>query len=131
MTTVDWYLNLKPQHNFTIIFPFRRYDFRIYLEVSLPPANEVRGKVIFLHLSVCSQGGLPRGGLHPGRSAYRGLPLGGSASSRVCLRGSASVGRGFASRELGRPPPHSGTRKAGGTHPTGMLSCGSMQVITA
>ena len=31
----------------------------------MPPANEVWAKVMFLHLSVCSQGGLHPGGLHP------------------------------------------------------------------
>ena len=63
---------------------------------------------MFLHLSVCSGGvGFPAcitghmtkiqgGGLYP-----RGLPTGGWAE---------------------RPPPL-GTRKAGGTHPIGMLSC--------
>ena len=50
------------------------------------------------------------GGLPTGRSAYRG----GSASRG---RGSAwGVGGGW----FGRAPP---TRKAGGVHPTGILSC--------
>ena len=49
---------------------------------------------MFLHVSVCAQGSLPTDG------------GGGSLPTR-----------GF----LGRPPPE--TRKAGGTHPTGMLSC--------
>ena len=51
----------------------------------LPPAKEVWGKVMFLHLSVCSQGGL-----HPGGAAFRG--------------GSASKEGVSASRVLGRTP---------------------------
>ena len=36
-------------------------------------------------------------------------------------QGGLHQGGGSAYRGLGRPPP--GTEKAGGTHPTGMLSC--------
>ena len=54
----------------------------------LPPANEVWGKVVFLHLSVCSR-----------REREGGFFLEG---------GWAHLPR---------------TKKAGGTHPTGMLSC--------
>ena len=83
----------------------------------LPPANEVWGKVMLLHLSVCFMRagvgvGFPTGGmslqgkgiLHPGG---RGLP---------------TRGKGSAFGRLARAP-HTKTRKAGRTHPTGMLSC--------
>ena len=103
----------------------------------LPSANEVRGKVIYSEVSVsistwgslcmmsppvwlpapmfllgdlcpgglCAGGFMSRsvsvqGGLCPGMSLFRGLCLGGIS--------------------VGRPP---GIRKAGSTHPTGMLSC--------
>ena len=36
----------------------------------------------------------------------------------VCLQGRVCI-----QGELGRPPSPPGTMKAGGTHPTGMLSC--------
>ena len=62
----------------------------------LPPANDVSGKVMFLRLSVCSQGsgGLTTGGggPHPG-----GLHLRGSASGSLHPRESAYRGRGSAS----------------------------------
>ena len=71
----------------------------------LPPENEVWGKVMFSHLSFCSQGqvvGFPA--YIPGHMTRRR----GSASSGVCfwgrrvciqdLGGSASRGRGSASR---------------------------------
>ena len=70
----------------------------------LPPANEVLGKVMFLHLCVIlfTGGSASReGGLHPGE---------------VCIQGG-----------LVRPPSPSDTtgygQRAGGTHPTGMHSC--------
>ena len=64
----------------------------------LPPANEVWGKVMFSQVFSLSTGG----------SAYRGSAWGGVRPP--CGRHPGG---------LGRPP---GTRKAGGTHPTGMLS---------
>ena len=76
----------------------------------LPPANEVWGKVMFLHLCVIlfTGGSASRGGLHPGGSASRA--------------GLHRKGRG-----LGRSLPKSDTtgrgQQAGGTHPTGMHSC--------
>ena len=77
--------------------------FRITESVSVVqfPANEVWGKVIFLHLSVLLFTGGGLASKH--ESQVTGLQPGGSAS-----------------RGLAHPP---GTRKAGGTHPTGMLSC--------
>ena len=66
--------------------------------VSLPPANEVWGKVMFLHVSVI---------LFIEGSAYKGdLPP----------EGLSTRGGG-----LWQTPPE--TRKVGGTHPTRMLSC--------
>ena len=59
---------------------------------------------MFLHVSICSQGG-------------RGLSLGG----RLPTRGVGGVGAGG-----GQTPP--GARKVGGTHPTGMLSCFILQL---
>ena len=47
-----------------------------FIVLLLPPANEVWGKVMFLHLSVIlftGGGGLHPGGLHLGRSTSRGL----------------------------------------------------------
>ena len=92
------------------------------------------GKVMFLHLSVCSQG---RGVcIRPTREVY----LQGVCIHRVCLQG-ACIQRGLPTGGLhpwvwlwggvciqvgssywgsAQPPP--GTRKAGGTHPTGMFS---------
>ena len=52
-----------------------------------------------------------QGGLHPGGLPPGGLPPGGLHPG----------GRGLPPRGLGRPPAE--TRKASGTHPTGMLSC--------
>ena len=66
----------------------------------LPPANEVWGKVMFLHLSV-HRGVCLQGGLHP-----EGLSTGGSAC-------------GWVDQLLG-------TRNASSMHPTGMLSSFSL-----
>ena len=67
----------------------------------LLPANDVWGKVMFLHLSVNlftgGEGGLPR---------------------RVCIQGGRHVGG-----VKQNPPPAELGKKAGGTYPTGMLSC--------
>ena len=50
------------------------------------------------------------------RVGIGGLPPGGSASRRVCIQGGVCLG------VVGRPPALR-IREAGGTHPTGMLSC--------
>ena len=84
------------------------------ISVFLPLANEVWGKVMFSQIFVCPQG--------------RGLHQGGSASGDLHMRWPDSPslysrGRGiciWGGGGLGRPLP--GTRKGGGTHPTGMLS---------
>ena len=65
--------------------------------------------------AVCIQGSASGvRGLHPGGWG-EGLHPGG----RVLYPG----GRGSASRGVRQSPLSTGTRKAGGTHPTGMLSC--------
>ena len=91
----------------------------------LSPANEVWGKVMLSQVFVCPQwgkgvclgdrypGGLPgRGSAYMGGSSWgggRSADVSASGGSGICIQGG-----------LGRPP---GTRKAGGTHPTGILSC--------
>ena len=77
----------------------------IYLVTFLPPANEVWGKVIFLHLSVIlfTGGGVP--GHVPPRVVHplgRYIPL---YTPRQCMLGYG--------------------QQAGGAHPTGMHSCHS------
>ena len=88
----------------------------------LPPANEVWGKVIFLHLFVILfTGGMPgpggcllRGGSAPGGSGPAGVSgPGGVSAPRGCL-----VPGGC----LVETPPRMATA-AGGMHPTGMHSC--------
>ena len=72
---------------------------------------------VFVYKGVCLQGGLfaYRVSLHPGGSAYRGsLHSGGDPASRGLVEQ--------------MPPPE--TRKAGGTHPTGMLSCDFVVIST-
>ena len=84
---------------------------------------------MFLHLCVilfqggegvgfpaCITGHMSRiqGGLHP-----EGLPTGGFPMKR----GSAYRGRAVCLQGDRADPPPPGTRKAGGMHPTGMLSC--------
>ena len=76
-------------------------------------------------LGVCIQGrgggvSLPEGGMHGGGSTLSyiclspgGLPLGGLPPWGVCLHGGSAWGGMLTPR----------TRKTGGTHPTGMLSC--------
>ena len=115
----------------------------------LPSANKVWCKVMFLHISVyrgvsasrriCLRGGLPTAGsAYSGVCLQGGLPPRGSASLRsssrsLCLlRGSTSRGStssgvclqgGSASQAVclqgGFTDPQ--TRKAGSTHPTGMI----------
>ena len=67
---------------------------------------------------VCIQGGvcLRGGSACKEGSAYRGVCLWGG----VFLHGESASRKESAYRGLARPPPW--TRKAGGTHPTGMLS---------
>ena len=88
----------------------------------------------------CLQGSASRGNLHPGSSAYRGLHPGG-----ICIQEGLPTGRSISRRglpkgdlhpggvclpgegvclqvRLGRSPSHR-TGKAGGKHPTGILSC--------
>ena len=81
----------------------------------LPPANEVWGKVVFLHLCVILfTGGLGfpaciTGHMTRGSASGEGLPPGGSASMGV-----------------GKTLPlqiHGILQQAGGTHRTGMYKC--------
>ena len=83
--------------NIVLVILYIKISYFVDDNASLPPANEVLGKVMFLHLSVCSYDSLPTGGSTSRGSAYR----------VVCIRG------GWADLPLPR------TRKAGGTHPTG------------
>ena len=73
---------------------------------------------------VCIQGSADRGGgLYPGgeRSAYSGV---GWSASRGSTGGSAYKGRGVYIQGVWADPlPSTGTGKAGGAHPTGMLPC--------
>ena len=111
-------------------FAFIMWKSSIVVRITLVTARKRNcGKVMFLHLSVYSQrgwlssmyhrshdqhrgrGSVSRRGLHPGGSAYREVCIQG-----VCLQGDLYRGG------VGLIPP-AGTRKAGSTHPTGMLSC--------
>ena len=94
----------------TVTIRFHFFTWVLRIAESLPPANEVWGKVIFLHLSVIlfTGGGLPQCmlGYHP---------PGPCNPPKLCTP---------------RPctPPgteHAGRygQRAGGTHPTGMQSC--------
>ena len=69
------------------------------------------------------QGDLHPGGLYPGNLPTVGdLPTGGASTYMwVCLKGGLHLGISLQGG-LGRPTI-SRTRKVGGTHPTGMLSC--------
>ena len=79
----------------------------------LPPANEVSGKVMFLHLSVILFTGEGRVGLNPeGGFCIQGRL---DRRPRACTRGGWQT------------PP--GTRKAASTHPTRMLSCSFVWTI--
>ena len=91
--------NIRQHHG----LPTFKYLSRFKLN-SLPPANEVWGKVIFSDASVI----LFTGG--EGVVLQGGQPRGGAAS-----RGSASRGGLHPVRGVGQTPP--GIRKAGSTHP--------------
>ena len=88
---------------------------------SLKPANEVWGKVIFSEAMICySVHG--RGGPTSGGGGWD-LPTGG-----ICIGGGFLPPRGYGQTprtlqwEGGGWPDPSGSRKAGSTHPTGMVS---------
>ena len=70
---------------------------------------------MFLHLSVCSRGG---GGIGFPACITGQMTSGGGAASRVDLPTGVSASGG-----VGRLPRPPGIREAGGTHPTGKLSC--------
>ena len=72
------------------------------------------GKVMFLHVSVI----LLRGGRGV---CIQGVCLWGLHPVGVCIQWGSASGRGSASVGWGLPNPP-GTRKAGGMHPTGMLT---------
>ena len=85
---------------------------------SLPPANEVWGKTMFLQVFVClgvcirEGGGLhPEGstleGLHPGVSASRGVSLhpGVGLSREICIGGWADPPPGLHPRVVVADPP--------------------------
>ena len=108
----------------------------------LPPSNEVWGKVLFSQVFACPQGrkglstgwSLLTGGLHPGGCLQGGLPRGSASSGGlypgsgglhqvgVCIRGvGVCIQREESASSWGWADPL-GTRKAGGTYPTLMLS---------
>ena len=92
LTTAASSVGFKSHRNYYILF--------------LPPANEVWGKVMFLHLSVIL-----------------------STGEGVCNQGPSPSRRGSVCKGVGQPPvPPSDTmeysQRAGGTHPTGMHSVG-------
>ena len=76
--------------------------------LSLFTVRKELAKVMFLHLSVCPQGGLPQCilGYHPPEQAP-------PSRSRPPLRS--------------RPPPQQTATIADGTHPTGMHSCSTLR----
>ena len=89
--------------------------------ISLPQANEVWGKVMFLHVSAILSGGLCMSlpvWLPGGLCLWSHVPFKGSLPGKSLSRGGLCRGTG---RWVSRETP--GIRKAGGTHPTGMLSC--------
>ena len=93
----------------------------------LPPANEVWGKVMFSLACVILFTG-ERSFASRGSAFWRGLPPGGSDSGGLPPGGSASRG-GWQTPLLLKPCPRDSwdtkgySQQAGGTHPTGMLSC--------
>ena len=70
--------------NIVLVILYIKISYCVDDNASLPPANEVLGKVMFLHLSVCS---------------YDSLPTGGVYIQGVCLQGGLHPGW------VGRPPP--------------------------
>ena len=79
----------------------------------LPPANEVWGKVMFLHLSIClGEGGVSVGVCIQGESASRGVCIQrrGLHPGEVCLQGGSGSGRSLhpvgSASEGGLPTPH-------------------------
>ena len=113
----------------------RRLNSSLHMALFLPPANEVWGKVIFLHLSVILfTGGSVPGQVHP----QAGTPPAGNPG-QVHPSGQVHPPAGT---PLGKYTPKAGTplagppgrytpqqcmlgygQQAGGTHPTGMHSC--------
>ena len=98
----------------------------------LPPANEVWGKVIFLHQFVI----LFKGGVCGWQGAC--VAKGGMCGERV-VRGKGGVrGEGCVCGEGGvcmvcttpHPPRDTAGHCAGGTHPTGMHSCLKLGPLT-
>ena len=82
-------------------------------------ANKVWGKVMFSQVFICPGGG--------GGASFPVYISGHMTSIRVgvCLQGGLHPGRGG----LDRPSPI-GTRNAGGMHPTGMLSCFAVCLVS-
>ena len=86
----------------------------------LPPADEVWGKVMFLHLSVI---------LFTGEGV--GFPImhhrPHDKGQGVCIQGGSACMRGVYIWGVGEIPPRSDTtgygQQVGGTHTTGMYSC--------
>ena len=94
----------------SVIFCLLHGDEKI-LTMFLPPANEVWGKVICLHLSVI---------LSTGRCMVRGVPgLRGVPGPAACLVQGGTWSRGMC---LVETQPQTATA-LGGTHPTGMHYC--------
>ena len=98
---------------------YQEYDY-------LPPANEVWGKVMFLHLSVILfTGGVCCTGVGAGKGGDS--VQGGAVLSRervLSVIGSGIIIPPSPSRTV--PPPG---QQAGSTHPTGMLSCFRFEAI--
>ena len=80
----------------------------------LLPANEVSGKVMFLHLSVCSQG---EGGLSTGGGLHRGKGSAYRASLHPERGGDLPIGGLHPEREVGGLPT-GGSASRGSAHQT-------------
>ena len=113
------------------------------VEASLPPTNEVWGKVIFLHLfvilftggqpgpgvgvpdpgEVCSRGSMVWGVPGPGGSAPEGCLVPGVPGPRGCLSWGGLLQGGLPAPGGCLVEIHRTATAAGGTHPTGMHSC--------